>query len=139
MTVQVLESVRVHEPIIFGVAIGAAAAGDGLSHVCVHLGPAFAGKGDEDFRALGGVADFLGSEFLEFLVGQQHGVDVFADDHASGGFVGELRIEVEAEALEEVDGLAEVFDGQVDEYFGGHVCVGDCDGFSFAEFGRGLG
>jgi hypothetical protein len=47
-------------------------------------------------------------------------VVVLGNHHASGGLVGELGIELEAEGLEEGHRLVEVLDGQVDKKFSWH-------------------
>jgi hypothetical protein len=123
VAVQVLKSMGVHEPIVLRIIVGAAASGDRLSHQLINLRLAFTGQRDENFRAPGSVADFFRREFLELGVRKQHDVDVRAHNHASGCFISELRIERKAKALEEVHGLAEILDWQINEYLRSHFWV----------------
>ena len=124
VAVQVLKSMGVHEPIVLGITIGAAAGGERLADEFINARPAFTRERHEDFRACGCITDFFGSEFLELGVREQHDIDVPADNHASGGFVGELGIESKAEALEKVHGPAEVLNRQINEYLRRHFwCV----------------
>ncbi|KAG0904726.1 hypothetical protein G6F32_017286 [Rhizopus arrhizus] len=59
----------------------------------IAFGPAFARQADQHLGGLGGVDQRLAGEPLEEVLGQQHGVDVVADDHAGALVVGELRVE----------------------------------------------
>src|SRR5690606_6185456 len=56
----------------------------------------------------------------ELLPGEQHHEDVVGDHHAGRGLVGELRIEGEAQAAEELDRALEVAHRQIDEDLAGH-------------------
>jgi len=53
----------------------------------------------EDFRARGCIIGFFGGEFLELRVRKQHDIDGRADNHASGGFVSELRLKAKPSLL----------------------------------------
>src|SRR5262249_54082367 len=105
MAVEVLKAMPVHEPIVLGFHVGAAAGRDRLRDQFVHLPTVLARKRDQHLRTLGGIRNGLGGELLELRVSQQHDVSVFAQDYAGGGFVGELSVEVEAEFPEEIFGL----------------------------------
>ena len=70
-----------------------------------------------------GVAELAVREGLEEGRHQEHEISVLVDDHAGGLLVGELRVEREAEAGEEVHRALEIVDRQVDEELtlgGGH-------------------
>jgi hypothetical protein len=120
MAVEVLKAMPVHEPVVLGFGIGAPSRRDCLRNKLVHSATVLAGKRDQHLRALRGIRHGIGSELLELGVSQQHNVGVFAHDHAGGGLVGELRIELETEFSEELFGLWQILDRQIDEDIGSH-------------------
>ncbi|MNV47265.1 hypothetical protein D3C71_1391260 [compost metagenome] len=116
VAVQVFEAVRVHEAVVLRLArygaAGSACAGDQV----VDFGAAFARQADQHFGCLFGVHQRFAGKALEEIARQEHGVDVIADDHAGALLVGEIRVEGEAQLLEEVLRFLHVADGDVDEY-----------------------
>ncbi len=62
-----------------------------------------------------GIRDLLFRKLLHFIVGQEHGVDVLAYDHAGRSLIRKLRVEREADRFEERHRLVEVLDGEIDE------------------------
>src|SRR5688572_3434162 len=123
VSVEILEAMLVHETVVIGLGVGAAAGCHGLAHQFVDPGTTFARQRNQHFRTLGGVANRLWSELLELRVREQHRVDVLTDDHARGRVVGELGVELVAEAAKEFLGLGQVFHGEVNEYFCRHGSV----------------
>ena len=106
---------------VLRVVVGGSTSGDGLANHFIDICSTLARQAHEDFRALCRIANVFWSERLELFVSKQHHVDVFTHYHASGRLVRELSIKAESEFLKEFCGLAEVLDGQIDVYFGGHV------------------
>ena len=72
-----------------------------------------AGRGD--------LADGLRRKLLEAGFGQQHDVNGFADDHASGGLVCVMLVEAVAQMREELDRLLQILHRQVHKNIGCHV------------------
>ena len=50
--------------------------------------------------------------------------DFFTDNHAGGGFVRKACVECVTKTSEEIDGLMQIGNGQVDENFGRHGQAG---------------
>lgn len=67
------------------------------------------------------IRNLLFGEVTEALVGNQHGVNRIADDHARCTFIRELRVEREAEFGEKFDGFFEIFHREIDIDLGGHT------------------
>jgi hypothetical protein len=68
MAVEVLKAVAVHEPIVLGFVVSAAAGSDCCRNQFVHLTPVLTGERDQCFRAFVGVCDRAWSERLKFGV-----------------------------------------------------------------------
>ena len=120
MTIEVLETVLIHEAVVFRFAVDRAAGSHGLAHQFIHFGAVFAGEANQHLSALRRVADRLGRELLKLGMRQEHHVDVFVDDHTRCGGVGELLVEVKPELPEELHRLGKIFDREIDEDFGVH-------------------
>src|SRR5262245_25821825 len=55
-------------------------------------------------------------------MGQQHCIDIIADNHAGGSFIRELWVECISQLREERHRGIEVFHGKIDEDLGWHRC-----------------
>src|SRR5436309_13691546 len=106
VAVEVVEAPAVHEAVVLRIHGVLSAGGDGLVHYSVHLRPAAAREREERLRVLRRIAELPPRERLEEGLIEQHDVGFFADDHASGLVVGELRVEPEAELRSEPAGRA---------------------------------
>src|SRR5262245_19459796 len=109
MPVQILESMTVHKAVVLRLVVSFPAGGDGLANDLVDFISTARRQAHQNFGAPRCIANLLWREDLEFVMRQQHGVDVFTDDHAGGGFISKLRIEGEAELAKEGHGLLEIF------------------------------
>src|SRR4051812_42835753 len=101
MAVRILEVTAVHPAVILRIHVRRAAGRKRLVGDVVHLLAAAEGKRVEDLGGLRRVRNLLLREALEKGLGEQHGEYVVADDQAGGVLIRELRIEAEAEPLEE--------------------------------------
>ena len=121
MAVQVLEPMSIHKPVVLRFIVGRSTGCNGLANHLINGFSILARQTHEHFRAFRRVTDVFGSERLELCFGEQHDVDIVTNNHASCRLVRKLGIKAEAERLKEVHGPAEFFDGQIYEYFSGHV------------------
>jgi hypothetical protein len=120
VAVGILKSVPVHETVILRLVVSRSSSSDRFANQIVDFASTVARQADQDLGALSRVADFFWREGFEFLLSQQHYKNVFADDHASGGFVSELGIEREAEFGKEIDRLIEILYRQIHKNLPSH-------------------
>src|SRR5262245_14682149 len=117
MPIEVVETPAVHEALILRIHRVLSPGGDRLANHFVHFGPALARECEEAFAVLRGVAQAASGERLEERLEQEHDVRLVADDHASGIVIAEFRIEVEAQGGEELPGLLQIANWQIDKKF----------------------
>ena len=115
MAVEILKSVLVHEAIVLGICIGRPARSDGFADHVIDRIASLAGEAHQHLRALFSIADLFRGKLLELRPGQQHDVNVFADDHARSRLICELRIELETEFGEEFHGPFQIIHWQIHE------------------------
>src|SRR5262245_15498270 len=120
MTVEVVEAPVVHEAIILKFTGFDCPRSESCLKKVVDLRLAFERQGGQLLGEPGRVRYLLLGEHLEFCVGEQHRVNVIRDDHAGCRVIGELRVELEAELLEERHRAREVLHREVDENLPGH-------------------
>jgi hypothetical protein len=122
VTIEILKSVLIHEPMIVRLLVGPPSTGNGLLYHVIDLLLALTRETHQHLRVRGGVADGIRGQGLELIVGHQHDEDVVAHDHATGCLIGNLRMKRETELREERDGLPEVSYRKSHKYLGRHPC-----------------
>src|SRR5215510_2567815 len=105
VAIEILKAMAVHEPMVLGLIVFAAARRNRLGDHFVHSAAAFAGKRYQHLCALGSIGDSVWREFIELWMSQQHHVSFFAHDHAGAAVVAELCIKLEAKRSKEILGL----------------------------------
>src|SRR5215813_3586670 len=123
MAVQVLKSMSVHKAVVLGFLMALAARCYCPANEFIHLLPALRGQTHEHFRACCRITDLFRSKRLEFRLGQEHHEDIVRYHHASGGFIGELSIELESKTGKELHGFFETADRKIDKDFCSHVLL----------------
>jgi hypothetical protein len=126
VTVGVGEAVLIHEAIVLWLSVGGATGSHGFGDEIFHLSAALAAQAVQHLNGFGGVADRLWREVLELRMGEDHHMNVLADDNAGCVIIGELRVVGKAQGFEEGPGAREIRDGKVDEDLSAHGC--GCDG-----------
>src|SRR5262249_54837885 len=114
MSVEIVETPPVHEPMVLRLHGVLTAGRDGLLHELVDVRPARARERKEPLGVPARVANITLREALEEWLGQGHGESCIAKDHASGIRICELWVEREGEGGGESFRLLAIADRQGD-------------------------
>src|SRR5688500_8948144 len=101
MSIQVLEAMTIHEPLVLLRNRGSRTGFHRFAHHLIYFFFAVCRQCQYNFSSFGGVSDFFSDKAFKKLFHQQHHKDILTYYHAGGVLISELRIESESKLCKE--------------------------------------